>query len=88
MLQKPIPLLPEGAVPINEHIAIHCSEGEITFLNASDAIFKCSNDDQFGIRLAQGVLCSAKAVKPAQLAKALGMNRSTVCRNKTASRLF
>jgi len=84
MLQKPIPLLPEGAVPINEHIAIHCSEGEITFLNASNAIFKCSNDDQFGIRLAQGVLCSAKAVKPAQLAKALGMNRSTVCRNKTA----
>jgi biotin operon repressor len=84
MLQKPIPLLPEGAEPINEHIAIYCGEGEITFLNASNAIFKCSDDDQFGIRLAQGILCSAKAVKPAQLAKALGMNRSTVWRNKAA----
>jgi len=84
MIQKPIPLLPEGAEPINEHIAIYCGEGEITFLNASHAIFKCSNDDQFGIRLAQGVLCSANAVKPAQLAKALGLNRSTVCRNKAA----
>jgi hypothetical protein len=36
------------------------------------------------MRLAQGVLCSAKAVKPAQLARALGLNRSTVCRNKAA----
>jgi hypothetical protein len=84
MLQRPIPLLPEGAKPINDHIAIFCSEGEITFLNASNAIFKCSENDQYGIRLAQGVLCSAKAVKPAQLARALGLNRSTVCRNKAA----
>jgi hypothetical protein len=84
MLQRPIPLLPEGAKPINDHIAIFYAEGEITFLNASNAIFKCSEDDQYGIRLAQGVLCSAKAVKPAQLARALGLNRSTVCRNKAA----
>lgn len=84
MLQRPIPLLPEGAKPINDHIAILCDEEEITFMNASSAIFKCSANDQFGIRLAQGVLCSAKAVKPAQLAKALQVNRSTVCRNKAA----
>ena len=84
MLQRPIPLLPEGAKPVNDHIAIFCGEGEITFLNASNAIFKCSDNDQYGIRLAQGVLCSANAVRPAQLARALGLNRSTVCRNKAA----
>jgi hypothetical protein len=84
MLQRPIPLLPEGAKLINDHIAIYHSEGEITFLNASSAIFKCSDNDQYGIRLAQGVLCSANAVKPAQLARALGLNRSTVSRNKAA----
>lgn len=82
MLQRPIPLLPEGAKPINDHIAIFCDEGEISFLNGCSAIFKCSDNDQYGIRLAQGVLCSANAVKPAQLARALGLNRSTVCRNK------
>ncbi len=80
----PIPLLPEGAKPINDYIAIFHDEGEITFLNASCAIFKCSDNDQYGIRLAQGVLCSANAVKPAQLARALGLSRSTVCRNKAA----
>lgn len=84
MLQRPIPLLPEGAKPVNDHIAIFCGQGEIIFLNASSAIFKCSDNDQYGIRLAQGILCSANAVRPAQLARALGLNRSTVCRNKAA----
>ena len=87
MLQRPIPLLPKGAKPVNDHIAIFYGEGEITFLNASCAIFKCSDNDQYGIRLAQGVLCSANAVRPAQLARALGLNRSTVCRNKAAYEL-
>ena len=84
MLQRSIPLLPEGAIPVNDHIAIFYDEGEVTFLNAFCAIFKCSDNDQYGIRLAQGVLCSANAVRPAQLARALGLNRSTVCRNKAA----
>jgi len=84
MLQKPVPLLPEGAKRLNDHIAIFRDEGEVTFLNSFNAIFKCSEDDHYGIRLAQGVLCAADAVKPAQLARALGVNRSTVCRNKTA----
>ena len=84
MLQRPIPLLPAGAKPINDHIAIFHDEGEIAFLNASSAIFKCSDKDQYGLRLAQGVLCSAKAVTPSQLARALGLNRSTVSRNKAA----
>jgi hypothetical protein len=81
MLQRPVPLLPENAKPVNDHIAVLCDGGEIIFLNASSAIFKCSDNDQYGIRLAQGVLCSANAVKPAELARALGLNRSTVCRN-------
>jgi hypothetical protein len=84
MLQIPISMLPKGAKPINDHIAIYHTDGEITFLNATNAIFKCSDTDQYGIRLAQGVLCSAKAVKPSQLARALDLNRSTVCRNKAA----
>jgi hypothetical protein len=82
MLQKTLPLLPEGATPINDNIAIFCSKGEIIFFNASCAIFKCSENDQYGLRLAQGVLSAANTAKPAQLARALGVNRSTVCRNK------
>jgi Transposase protein/Winged helix-turn helix len=84
MLQIPIRLLPKGAKSINDHIAIFHDQGELIFMNASCVIFKCSDNDQYGIRLAQGVLCSSRAVKPAQLARALGVNRSTVCRNMAA----
>lgn len=45
-------------------------------------MLKCSDSDPYDMRLAQGVLCATHIVKPAQLAKALGVNRSTVCRNK------
>ena len=62
MLQRPVPLLPENAKPVNDHIAVLYDRGEIIFLNASSAIFKCSDNDQYGLRLAQGVLCSADAV--------------------------
>ena len=82
MLQRSIPLLPEGAKPVNTNIAIFCSQGEITFFNASCAIFKCSEDDRYGIRLAHGILCASNIVRPAQLARALGVIRSTVSRNK------
>ena len=81
MLQRPMPLLPEGAKPVNNHIAILHGEGEIAFLNASFVLFKCSDDDAYGIRLAQGILCSTNSVTPTQLAKVLGVNRSTVWRN-------
>ena len=82
MFQQSMPLLPEGAKAVNSNIAIFRSQGEISFFNASCAIFKCSEDDHYGIRLAQGVICAADAVRPAQLARALGVNRSTVSRNK------
>jgi hypothetical protein len=81
MLQRPMPLLPEGAKPVNNHIAILHDEGEIAFINASFVIFKCSIDDPFGLRLAQGILCATNSVTSAQLAKVLGVNRSTVWRN-------
>jgi hypothetical protein len=83
VIQKFLPLLPEGAEPVNRNLAIFRDEGEIIFFNGYCPMLKCANNDPYGMRLAQGVLCSTHIVKPAQLAKALGVNRSTVCRNKT-----
>jgi len=82
MIQKFLPLLPEGAKPVNSNLAIFRSQGEIIFFNGYCPMLKCSDNDPYDMRLAQGVLCSTNIVKPAQLAKALGVNRSTVCRNK------
>ena len=82
MIQKFLPLLPEGAEPVNKNLAIFRDEGEIIFFNGYCPMLKCSDSDPYDMRLAQGVLCATHIVKPAQLAKALGVNRSTVCRNK------
>lgn len=82
MIQKFLPLLPEGAEPVNKNLAIFRDEGDIIFFNGYCPMLKCSDSDPYDMRLAQGVLCATHIVKPAQLAKALGVNRSTVCRNK------
>jgi transposase-like protein len=81
-VQKFLPLLPQGAVPVNNNLAIFRDKGEITFFNGYCAMYKCDENDSYALRLAQGILCSTDIVNPAQLAKALGVNRSTVCRNK------
>ena len=82
MIQKALPLLPEGAQPVNNNLAILRGQGGIIFFNGHCPMLKCSDNDSYDLRLAQGVLCSTQIVKPAQLAKALGVDRSTVSRNK------
>lgn len=81
MLQSCIPFLPEGAQIINDHVALYRHDGEIQFYTASGPIFSCREDDRYGLRLAQGILTQNTSVTCAQLAKVLGINRSTVYRN-------
>lgn len=81
MLQSCIPFLPKGAQIINDHVALYRHDGQIEFYTASGPIFSCREDDRYGLRLAQGILIKDTTVTCAQLAKALGINRTTVYRN-------
>lgn len=81
MFQLRIPFFPEGAQAVNEHIAMLRAEGKITFFDASGPIYSCSEDDRYGIRLAQCIIVENTTVRPAQMARALGIERSTVYRN-------
>jgi len=81
MLQSYIPFLPEGAKPINNHVAIHRSDGRIEFFTASGPIYACRESDTYAIRLAQGIIVSQTKTTSSELARALGINRSTVSRN-------
>ncbi len=81
MLQSYIPFLPKGAEIINEHVAIYRHEGQIEFYTASGPIYSCPQNDLYGLRLAQGILVRQVKATPAQLAEALGVNRTTVYRN-------
>lgn len=81
MLQTYIPFLPKGAEPINNHIAIYRHDERIEFFTASGPIYSCRESDQYGVRLAQGIIVTQTATTPAELAKALNVNRTTVYRN-------
>ncbi len=81
MLQSYFPFLPEGAKPINDHVAIYRHDEQIEFFTASGPIYSCIENDPYGIRLAQGIIVTQTETTPAQLSKALDINRSTVYRN-------
>ena len=81
VIQNYFPLLPEGAKLINDHVAIYRHEGQIEFYTASGLIFSCSENNRFEFRLAQGILVKLAIATPAQLSKALKVNRTTIYRN-------
>jgi len=81
VLQSYIPFLPEGAKPLNGHVAIYRHDGKIEFYTASGPIYSCRENDLYGIRLAQGIIVTQTATTPAEFAKALKINRTTVYRN-------
>jgi len=81
VLQSYIPFLPKGAEPINNHVAIYRHDEKIVFYTASGPIYSCQASDLYGLRLAQGIIVTQTATTPAQIAKALNINRTTVYRN-------
>ena len=81
MLQSYIPFLPEGAKPINNCVAIYRHDEQIAFFTASGPIYSCRENDMYGLRLAQGIIVSQTTTTPAECAKALHINRTTVYRN-------
>ncbi|MCP5077861.1 MAG: helix-turn-helix domain-containing protein, partial [Psychromonas sp.] len=81
MLQTYIPFLPKGAQPINNHVAIYYHDEKIEFYTASGPIYSCRQSDMYAVRLAQGIIVTQTATTPAEVAKALNVNRTTVYRN-------
>ena len=81
MLQSYFPFLPEGAKPINNHVAIYRHDEKIEFFTASGLIYSCKENDLYGLRLAQGIIVTHTATTPVEIAKALNINRTTAYRN-------
>jgi len=81
VLQSYIPFLPEGAEPINNHVAIYRHDEKIEFYTASGPIYSCKESDLYALRLAQGIIVTQTSTTPAEIAKALNINRTTAYRN-------
>jgi transposase-like protein len=81
MLQTYIPYTPKSAKFINEKIAMDSKDGEVIFYTATGPFYSFRCDDKVGKRLAQGIIVTKKLANTQELAKALGINQSTVYRN-------
>ena len=81
-LQQTLPVLPRGTQVLNSRLAIAVEEGRLIAYNGVDAIYCCPADDRQGIRLAAGMLSSLGLAPDTALARALGVNRETVRRNR------
>ena len=81
MLQTYIPFLPEGAKPLNNHVALYHHDDKIDFYTASGPIYSFEESDMYALRLAQGIIVTQTATSTTEIAKALNINRSTVYRN-------
>jgi transposase len=81
VLQSYISFLPEGARPINNHVAVYRHDEKIEFYTASGPIYSCRESDLYGLRLAQGIIVTQTTTTPAEIAKALNINRTTAYRN-------
>ena len=54
---------------------------EIVFFTASGPVYSFQENDKFAKRLGQGIVVSLELATPSKLAKALGVNQTTVSRN-------
>ncbi len=81
MLQTYIPYSSKNTTPINEKIAMDSDDEQVVFFSATGPVYSFRNNDKFAKRLAQGIIVTLGLATIAELAKALGINRTTVLRN-------
>ncbi len=81
MLQTCFPYTSKNTIYINDILAMDRRDDEIVFFTASGPVYSFQENDKFAKRLGQGIIVSLNLAKPTELAKALGVNQTTVSRN-------
>lgn len=81
MLQTCFPYTTKDTTYINDILAMDRRGEEIVFFTASGPVFAFHENDKFAKRLGQGIIVSLELATPSKLAKALGINQTTVSRN-------
>jgi len=81
MLQSYIPYSSKNTTRINEKIAMDSDDDQIVFFSATGPVYSFRKNDKFAKRLGQGIIVSLGLAKTSEIAKALGINRTTVLRN-------
>ena len=81
MLQTCFPYTSKNTTYINDILAMDRRGEEIVFFTASGPVYSFQENDKFAKRLGQGIVVSLELATPSKIAKALGVNQTTVSRN-------
>jgi transposase-like protein len=81
MLQTYIPYTSKNSTIINEKLAMDQDGDQVVFFTATGPVYSYRANDKFANRLAQGIIVSLGLAKAGELAKAIGVNQTTVSRN-------
>ena len=81
-LQRSLAVISPDAHVVSSRLAVLIDDEELVAFSAADPIYTCRVDDHDGMRLAAGMLSRLKLAPDTALAKALGMSRETVRRNR------
>jgi len=85
-LQRSLAVIPPDAQVVSSRLAVLIDDEKLVAFSAADPIYTCRVDDEDGMRLAAGMLSCLKLAPDTALAKALGMSRETVRRNRNLLR--
>jgi transposase-like protein len=80
--QLRLPVIPEGAEPINGVVAILRHEGCVAYFASGVPLFTHREEDEAGERIATVQLMELGLVRQDELSSALGINRSTLYRQQ------
>jgi hypothetical protein len=81
-LQRSLAVIPPDAHVVSSRLAVLFDDEKFVAFSAADPIYTCRVDDDDGLRLAAGMLSRLKLAPDTALAKALGVSRETVRRNR------
>jgi len=81
MPQALLPLIAEGATPINELISVVREDGQWVYFCGTQPIFQHAEGDRKAFRMFTAQLCVQGAVKQAQVIRAFGVSKSSVLRS-------
>lgn len=81
-IQEPLPLIPGEATVLSEKLSVVRKDGRVVFYHSYEPIYAFREGDKAGRRAAAAVLSDLELAGPKALGEALGINPSTVHRNR------
>ena len=81
MPQALLPIIPDGATPINDRISVIRSGGRWTYFCGIQPVFEHAEDDRRSFRMFTAQLCSQGACSQAEIIRAFGVSKNSVLRS-------